>query len=79
MQLYDKQITEVMSLVMRVVNFIVDLALNDRQSKALLDEVWNSYLGLVLHSNMCWLSRGKGRFAVCLNESKMKDVEHPQT
>uniref|UniRef100_A0A8C8DXT2 HAT C-terminal dimerisation domain-containing protein n=1 Tax=Oryzias sinensis TaxID=183150 RepID=A0A8C8DXT2_9TELE len=48
-----------MSLVIRVVNFIVARALNDRQFKALLDEVGNSYPGLLLHSNVRWLSRGK--------------------
>uniref|UniRef100_A0A8C7XU86 HAT C-terminal dimerisation domain-containing protein n=1 Tax=Oryzias sinensis TaxID=183150 RepID=A0A8C7XU86_9TELE len=48
-----------MSLVIRVVNFVVARALNDRQFKALLDEVGNSYPGLLLHSNVRWLSRGK--------------------
>uniref|UniRef100_A0A3Q3JQM6 HAT C-terminal dimerisation domain-containing protein n=1 Tax=Monopterus albus TaxID=43700 RepID=A0A3Q3JQM6_MONAL len=58
----------VMSLVIRVVNFIVARALNDRQFKTLLDEVGNNYPGLLLHSNVCWLSRGKvlSCFAACL-------------
>lgn len=49
-QMCHKQLVEVMSLVIQVVNFIVAQALNDRQ--ALLDEVANNYPGLVLHSNV---------------------------
>uniref|UniRef100_A0A3B3H9P4 HAT C-terminal dimerisation domain-containing protein n=1 Tax=Oryzias latipes TaxID=8090 RepID=A0A3B3H9P4_ORYLA len=69
-QMCGEQLGEVMSLVVRVVNFIVARALNDRQFKALLDEVGNSYPGLLLHSNVRWLSRGKvlSRFADCLSE-----------
>ncbi|KAJ3590823.1 hypothetical protein NHX12_008771 [Muraenolepis orangiensis] len=72
-----------MSLVIRVINFIVARALNDRQFKTLLDEV-NNYPGLLLHSNVRWLSRGKvlSRFAACLNEIRtfleMKGVGHPE-
>ncbi|QQP50703.1 General transcription factor II-I repeat domain-containing protein 2-like [Caligus rogercresseyi] len=78
-----EQLGEVMSLVIRVVNFIVARALHDRQFKALLDEVGNAYPGQLLHSNVRWLSRGKvlSRFADCLNEIRtfldMKGVEHP--
>ncbi|QQP53356.1 General transcription factor II-I repeat domain-containing protein 2-like [Caligus rogercresseyi] len=73
-----------MSLVIRVVNFIVARALHDRQFKALLDKVGNAYSGLLLHSNVRWLSRGKvlSRFAAYLNEIRtfldMKGVEHPE-
>lgn len=58
------------SLVICVINFIVARALNDGQFKTLLDEVGNNYHSLLLHSNVCWLSRGKmlSRFATCLNE-----------
>uniref|UniRef100_A0A3Q1C722 SPIN-DOC-like zinc-finger domain-containing protein n=1 Tax=Amphiprion ocellaris TaxID=80972 RepID=A0A3Q1C722_AMPOC len=83
-QMCGEQLGEVMSLVIRVVNFIVARALNDRQFKTLLDEVGNNYPGLLLHSNVRWLSRGKvlSRFAACLSEIRtfleMKDVEHPE-
>lgn len=83
-QMCDKQLDDVMSLVIRVVNFIVARALNDRQFKALLDEVENNYPGLVLHSNVRWLSRGKvlSRFAACLSEIRtflqMKGIQYPQ-
>uniref|UniRef100_A0A3P9HEE7 DUF4371 domain-containing protein n=1 Tax=Oryzias latipes TaxID=8090 RepID=A0A3P9HEE7_ORYLA len=40
--------------------------------KALLDEVGNSYPGLLLHSNVCWLSRGKVTFL------EIKNVKHPE-
>ncbi|XP_053179500.1 general transcription factor II-I repeat domain-containing protein 2-like [Scomber japonicus] len=83
-QMCGEQLGEVMSLVIRVVNFIVARALNDRQFKTLLDEVGNNYPGLLLHSNVRWLSRGKvlSRFAACLSEIRtfleMKNVEHPE-
>uniref|UniRef100_A0A8C5QD50 General transcription factor II-I repeat domain-containing protein 2A n=1 Tax=Leptobrachium leishanense TaxID=445787 RepID=A0A8C5QD50_9ANUR len=83
-QMCGEQLGEVMSLVIRVVNFIVARALNDRQFKTLLDEVGNNYPGLLLHSNVRWLSRGKvlSRFAACLSGIRtfleMKNVEHPE-
>uniref|UniRef100_A0A671VCZ0 SPIN-DOC-like zinc-finger domain-containing protein n=1 Tax=Sparus aurata TaxID=8175 RepID=A0A671VCZ0_SPAAU len=83
-QMCGEQLGEVMSLVIRVVNFIVVRALNDRQFKTLLDEVRNNYPGLLLHSNVRWLSRGKvlSRFAACLSKIRtfleMKNVEHPE-
>ena len=65
-----KQLSEVMGLVVSVVNFIVARALNDHEFKALLAEVESHYPGLILHSNVRWLSRGKvlSCFASCLNE-----------
>ncbi|XP_051782645.1 general transcription factor II-I repeat domain-containing protein 2-like [Erpetoichthys calabaricus] len=83
-QMCGEQLGEVMLLVIRVVNFIVARALNDRQFKTLLDEVGNNYPGLLLHSNVRWLSRGKvlSCFAACLSEIRtfleMKNVEHPE-
>lgn len=46
--------------------------LNDRQVKALLDKVGSNYPGLLLHSNVHWLSRAC--FAACLREIR---TEHP--
>uniref|UniRef100_A0A8C5H083 HAT C-terminal dimerisation domain-containing protein n=1 Tax=Gouania willdenowi TaxID=441366 RepID=A0A8C5H083_GOUWI len=83
-QVCDGQLGEMMSLVIRVINFIVARALNDRQFKTLLDEVGNNYHGLLLHSNVRWLSRGKvlSCFAACLNKIwtflKIKGIEHPE-
>ncbi|CAM4608579.1 unnamed protein product [Leuciscus chuanchicus] len=60
------------------------MSLNDRQFKALLDEVGSNYPGLLLHSNVRWLSRGKvlARFAACLNEVRgfleKKGNVHPE-
>lgn len=79
-----EQLGEVMSLVIRVVNFIVARALNDSQFKTLLDEGGDYYPGLLLHSNVRWLSRGKvlSLFAACLSEIQtfleMKNVKHPE-
>ena len=73
-----------MGLVVSVVNFIMALAFNDRQFKALLAEVGSHYPGLILHSNVCWLSRGKvlSSFASCLNEIRtfleMKNAKRPE-
>lgn len=60
-----------MSLVFQVVNFIVARALNDRQFKTLPDEAGNNFPGLLLHSNVCWLSKGK------VLSPEMKNVEPP--
>ena len=76
-----EQLGQVMSLVIRVVNFIAARGLNDQHFKTLLDEVGNNYPGLLLHSNVRWLSRGKvlSRFAACLSKIReMKGVEHPE-
>nr|XP_033805884.1 general transcription factor II-I repeat domain-containing protein 2-like [Geotrypetes seraphini] len=83
-QMCGEQLGEVMSLVIQVVNFIVAQALNDRQFKTLMEEVRNNYPGLLLHSNVHWLSRGKvlSHFAASLSEIRtfleMKNVEHPE-
>ncbi|XP_028648976.1 protein ZBED8-like [Erpetoichthys calabaricus] len=83
-QMCGEQLGEVMLLVIRVVNFIVARALNDRQFKTLLDEVGNNYPGLLLHRNVRWLSRGKvlSCFAACLSKIRtfleMRNVEHPE-
>uniref|UniRef100_A0A3B4FMV8 HAT C-terminal dimerisation domain-containing protein n=1 Tax=Pundamilia nyererei TaxID=303518 RepID=A0A3B4FMV8_9CICH len=79
-----EQLGEVMSLIIWVVNFIFARALNDHQFRTLLDKVGNNYPGLLLHSNVCWSSRGKvlSCFAACLSEIRtfleMKNVEHPE-
>lgn len=66
----EGELSKVMSLVIRVMNYIVARALNDRQFKTLLYEVGNNYHGLLLHSNVRWLSRWKMlcHFEGCLNE-----------
>ncbi|QQP32331.1 General transcription factor II-I repeat domain-containing protein 2-like [Caligus rogercresseyi] len=75
-----EQLSEVMSLVIRVVNFIVARALHDRQFKALLDEVGNANPGLLLHSNVRWLSRGKVQ-AELASQHKWTEIKnfHTQT
>lgn len=78
------ELREVMSLVIKVVNFIVARALNERQFKELLQETGNNYSSLLLHNNVRWLSRGKvlARFAACLDEVKAflekKGAVHPE-
>lgn len=46
-----------MLLVIQMVNFNVARALNDCQFKTLLDEVGSNYPGLLLHSNVHFISR----------------------
>ncbi|VDK77296.1 unnamed protein product [Dibothriocephalus latus] len=80
--IYDGQLGEVMSLAIRVINFNVARASNDRQLKTLMDEVGSNYHGLILHSNARWLSKGEmlSRFAACLNEIRtsleVKGIEY---
>ena len=70
----------VMSLVIRVVNFMVARALNDRQ----FDDVGSSYPGLLLQSDVRWSSRRKalGRSAACPSDIgtflEMEGVERPE-
>lgn len=79
-----EQLQEAMSLVIRVVNFIIARASHDSQSKTLLDEVESNYPGLLLHSNVRWLSKGKvlNRFAACLFKVQafleIKGIVHPE-
>ncbi|VDN10920.1 unnamed protein product [Dibothriocephalus latus] len=71
-----------MSLVIRVINFIVARASNDRQFKTPLDEVGSNYHGLIVYSKARWLSKGKvlSRFVTYLNEIRtfleMKGIVH---
>uniref|UniRef100_A0A671LBA9 Uncharacterized protein n=1 Tax=Sinocyclocheilus anshuiensis TaxID=1608454 RepID=A0A671LBA9_9TELE len=64
------ELRDVISLVIRVVNFIVARALNEHH--------------LLLHSNVRWLSKGRvlARFAACLDEVKAflekKGITHPE-
>uniref|UniRef100_A0A3B4APP5 HAT C-terminal dimerisation domain-containing protein n=1 Tax=Periophthalmus magnuspinnatus TaxID=409849 RepID=A0A3B4APP5_9GOBI len=73
----DEQLSEVMSLVIHVINFIVARALNDRQFKTLLDEVGNHCHDQLLHSNVRWLSRGKvlSRFVACIEHPELAETE----
>ena len=83
-QLCGEQFGKVMDVVTSVIKFIFARALNDRQFKTLMDEVGNNYPGLVLQSNVRWLSREKvlSFFAACFGEIltflEMKNVEHPE-
>ena len=83
-QLRGKQFGEVMDVLTWMVKSIAARVLNDRLFKALMDEIGNNYHGLVLQSNMHWLSRGKvlSRFAACFDEIRtfleMKNVKHPE-
>uniref|UniRef100_A0A3B4ANH5 HAT C-terminal dimerisation domain-containing protein n=1 Tax=Periophthalmus magnuspinnatus TaxID=409849 RepID=A0A3B4ANH5_9GOBI len=76
-QMCDEQLSEVMSLVIHVINFIVARALNDRQFKTLLDEVGNHCHDQLLHSNVRWLSRGKvlSRFVACIEHPELAETE----
>ena len=64
--------TEVMNVVIQIVNKIMAKGLNRRQFRELLDEVESTYSDLLLHYKVRWLSRGEvlKRFAACLEEIK---------
>ena len=67
-----KSLEKVMSIVTKVVNFIVSYALNRRQFNMLLNEVDSQYSGLIMYNNVRWLSRGQvvNRFVELLEEIK---------
>nr|XP_014351068.1 PREDICTED: general transcription factor II-I repeat domain-containing protein 2-like [Latimeria chalumnae] len=78
------KLSDIMALVVRIVNWILARALNHCQFQSLLEEVDYEYPGLLMHNNVRWLSCGKilARFAACLKEIKtfleMKGVTHPE-
>ena len=71
-QTFHPECTEVMNVVIQIVNKIMEKSLNHRQFHALLDEVESTYSNLLLHNRVRWLSRGEvlKRFAACLEEIK---------
>ena len=79
-----KSLEKVMSIVTKVVNFIVSHALNKRQFNMLLNEVDSQYSGLIMYNNVRWLSRGQvlNRFVELLEEMKCflgeKGQEYPE-
>ena len=71
-QTFPPECTEVMNVVIQIVNKIMAKGLNHRQFRASLDEVESTYSDLLLHNRVRWLSRGEvlKRFAACLEEIK---------
>ena len=71
-QTFPPECTEVMNVVIQIVNKIMAKNLNHRRFRALLDEVDSTYSDLLLHTRVRWLSRGEvlKRFAACLEEIK---------
>ena len=63
-----------MTTVVKIVNYLVShSSLVHRQFKSLLEEIDCEYGDLLLHSNVCLLSRGKvlTKFAYCLEAIQM--------
>lgn len=71
-QTFPPECTEVMNVVIQIVNKIMAKGLNHRQFRSLLDELESTYSDLQLHNKVRWLSRGEvlKRFAACLEEVK---------
>ncbi|KAL1007606.1 hypothetical protein UPYG_G00089010 [Umbra pygmaea] len=71
-QTFPPEYTEVMNVVIQIVNKIMAKSLNHRQFRSLLDELESTYSDLQLHNKVRWLSRGEvlKRFAACLEEVK---------
>ncbi|XP_066471497.1 protein FAM200C-like isoform X2 [Tiliqua scincoides] len=71
-QTFPPECTEVMDVVIQIVNKIMAKALNHHQFRLLLDEVESTYSDLLLHNKVRWLSRGEvlKHFAACLEEVK---------
>ena len=66
------KLESVMTVVVKIVNFIRAQTLNHRQFHALLDEVDVQYADHIFHCDVRWLSRGKvlDRFLALLPEIK---------
>ncbi|XP_059812513.1 general transcription factor II-I repeat domain-containing protein 2B-like [Hypanus sabinus] len=71
-QTFPPECTEVMDVVIQIVNKIMAKSLNHRQFRLLLDELESAYSDLLLHNKVRWLSRGEvlKRFVTCLEEVK---------
>ncbi|KAI5088835.1 general transcription factor II-I repeat domain-containing protein 2-like, partial [Silurus meridionalis] len=71
-QTFPPECTEVINVVIQIVNTIMAKGLNHRQFRLLLDELESSYSDHLLHNRVRWLSRGEvlKRFAACLEEVK---------
>uniref|UniRef100_A0A3B4C9Y8 HAT C-terminal dimerisation domain-containing protein n=1 Tax=Pygocentrus nattereri TaxID=42514 RepID=A0A3B4C9Y8_PYGNA len=76
-QTFPPERTEVMNVVIQIINKIMAKGLNHRQFRSLLDEVESTYSDLLLHNRVWWLSRGEvlKRFAACLGEVKTSASE----
>ena len=85
-QTFPPECTQVMNVVIQIINKIMAKALNHRQFRMLLDEVDSMYSDLtsLLYKKVRWLSRGEvlKRFVVCLKEVKTfldsKGLNYPQ-
>ncbi|KAK7909442.1 hypothetical protein WMY93_014126 [Mugilogobius chulae] len=71
-QMFPQECTEVMNLVIQIVNKIMAKGLNHRQFCSLLQEAESEYSDLLHHNKVRWLSRGEvlKRFAACLDHIK---------
>ena len=83
-QTFPPECTQVMNVVIQIINKIMAKALNHRQFRILLDEVDSIYSDLLLYNKVRWLSRGEVLkcFVVCLKEMKTfldrKGLNYPQ-
>ena len=83
-QTFPPECTQVVNVVIQIINKIMAKALNHRQFRMLLDEVDSMYSDLLLYNKVRWLSRGEvlKRFVVCLKEVKTfldsKGLNYPQ-
>ena len=82
-QTFPPECTQVMNIVIQIINKIMAKALNHHQFCMLLHEVDSMYSDLLLHNKLRWLSRGEvlKRFVVCLKEVKTfldsKGINYP--
>ena len=83
-QTFPSECTQVMNVVIEIINKIMARALNHRQFRMLLEEVDSMYSDLLLHNKVRWLSKGEvlKRFVACLKEVKIflesKGLNYPQ-
>ncbi|GBN66303.1 General transcription factor II-I repeat domain-containing protein 2A [Araneus ventricosus] len=83
-QTFPAEIVEVMNLIIKIINSILEKALYHRQFKHFLEEIDSQFSDLLLHNKVRWLFRGNvlQRFALCLSEIKTflneKSIDHPE-
>lgn len=75
---FPPECTEVMNVVIQIVNKIITKGSNHRQSRSLLDEVESRYSALLLHDRVRWLSREESAETLCCMPGRGEDFHEQQ-
>lgn len=76
-----KNLFDVLNTRIKIINFIGSSAVNTRIFKVMCEEMGSDYIGLLLHTHVRWLSRGRvlSRSFDLKTEGEifLKDKNHP--